>query len=203
MCWRWWEQWGWRSRSECLCWSLELGWPEEQTKDVMRHPWARDCFPSSTGDSESPPFHGAWGRKGLLTASGWRAWLHEMSQSMDPWEPNNFNLLELGEVYCTPRAPKPWGLWLNSVHFVWNLLKEKVIWEKFRNFWNSRNCKCWPTVRNSQTIEASAILTTFSFVSIIPPIAWGYTSYITHTLSSFQWETEDQLSCHYLHIPLW
>lgn len=136
---------------------------------------------------------GAFRVAGLPTASGWWAQLRERSLLRDPWGPVRFSHLTPGEIYCTPGAPEPWGLWLsqewaNWVHFVWNFLQERQIWKKFRNFQNSGNFKCWPTVRNSHTIHGNAVLTIFPFVSIIPPreggiIIWrtDYTSHITDT----------------------
>lgn len=119
---------------------------------------------------------------------------HVTSLPRDPWGPAHFNHVELGEIHCTPRAPKPWRLWLNrewsdSVHFVWNFLQEREIWKKFRNFQNSGKRRCWPIDRNSHTIHANAVFTTFPFVPIIPPRAGEQiTLAISHTLFSFQWK---------------
>lgn len=188
---RWWRQ---RRRSECLCSSPALGRLEEEPKHVT---------------SDIPGQEIAFGVTGLLKASDRWAQPRESSLPRDPWGPAHLSHVELGEISCTLRAPKPWRLWLNrewpdSVHFVQNFLQEREIWKKFRNFQNSGKCKCWPIDRNSHTTHANAIFTTFPFVPIIPPRAGEQiTLAISHTLSSFQWENNDQLSCRYLHIPLW
>lgn len=203
---RWWEQCWWRRRSECLCQSPALGQLEEETEHVTCDiPGQEIAF--HPGQGTLIPLHSMVSGVGR-GFQGDRAQPRERCLPRECWGPAHFSHLELGEISCAPRAPKPWGLWLNqewanSDHLGWNFLQEREIWKEFRNFQNSGNCKCWPTVRNSRTIQADAILTIFPFVSIIPPRAGEQiTLPISHTLSSFQWETNDQLSCHYLHIPL-